>query len=568
MTTNAGTAVAIYARYSTDRQDARSIDDQARRCRALAAARGYSVFSEYGDAAVSGTHTDRANLQRLISDARRGRFRSVLVDDLSRLSRDLGDFWRLTFSEFASMGVRVIDVTTGLASDDRGARMAFGAMALISDGFIQMIRTETHRGLEGRALSGFATGGKTYGFATELEPNPPQPEHPRKLRVVVPGEAAVVIRVFELFAGGMALKKIATHLNEEHIAAPHDGGRGNKKGQGWGHTTVRAMLRNEQYVGVWTWNKESWIQIAGTNRYRRIKRPEAEHVRKEFPGLRIVPPPLWQRVQSRLATRAVGRSRPIGTGKRGGSLLSGLLRCGQCGGSFVVVSRRYKRTEGTGYANLGCSVHRSRGSAICPNARTISQRKVTGAVAEALRRQLTTPGLVARFVESFTKHFHELNRVDGTEVRTLEQQIDRANGRIRNVTTAMAAAGHSEALLAQLKEEETSLAAIKGRMAAATGEKRPKVLPHPRVIESYVSRLLDLLDTESEEARTLLAKHMPPLVLLPEGRSYRVSGGFDLSLLLDEEGRAVLGDGPNGAGDRSMISRVGGTGIEPATRAV
>jgi DNA invertase Pin-like site-specific DNA recombinase len=84
----------------------------------------------------------------------------VLADDLSRLSRDLGDFWRLTFSEFASMGVRVIDVTTGMASDDQGARMAFGAMALISDGFIQMIRTETHRGLEGRALAGFATGGK------------------------------------------------------------------------------------------------------------------------------------------------------------------------------------------------------------------------------------------------------------------------------------------------------------------------------------------------------------------------------------------------------------------------
>ena len=92
------------------------------------------------------------------------RFDSVLVDDLSRLSRDLVDFWRLTFSQFASMGVPAIDLTTGMASDDRGARMAFGAMALISDGFIQMIRTETHRGLEGRALSGWSPPvGKTYG---------------------------------------------------------------------------------------------------------------------------------------------------------------------------------------------------------------------------------------------------------------------------------------------------------------------------------------------------------------------------------------------------------------------
>ena len=171
-------AVAVYARYSTDRQDARSIDDQVRRCRQFAVSRGFGVAAEYSDAAVSGSHSDRENLQRLLADARRGAFRHVLIDDLSRLSRDLGDTWRLVFSEFASHDVSVVDVTSGLSSDAQGARMAFGAMALISDGFLQMIRTETHRGLEGRALAGFATGGKTYGFSTVPEPNPPQPEHP------------------------------------------------------------------------------------------------------------------------------------------------------------------------------------------------------------------------------------------------------------------------------------------------------------------------------------------------------------------------------------------------------
>src|ERR1700690_1765387 len=91
--------VAIYARYSTDRQDARSIEDQMRRCRALAETRGFGVAAEYSDAAVSGSHTVRVNLQRLIADARRGAFKSVLVDDLSRLSRDLGDTWRIVFDD-------------------------------------------------------------------------------------------------------------------------------------------------------------------------------------------------------------------------------------------------------------------------------------------------------------------------------------------------------------------------------------------------------------------------------------------------------------------------------------
>jgi DNA invertase Pin-like site-specific DNA recombinase len=151
-----------------------------RRCHQFADGRKYEVVAEYSDAAVSGSHTERLNLQRLLGDARRGAFRHLLVDDLSRLSRDLGDAWRLVFSEFASHDVSVVDVSSGISSEAQGARIAFGAMALVSDGFLQMIRTETHRGLEGRALAGFATGGKTYGFSTVPEVNPPDVDTPAR----------------------------------------------------------------------------------------------------------------------------------------------------------------------------------------------------------------------------------------------------------------------------------------------------------------------------------------------------------------------------------------------------
>ena len=107
--------VAVYARYSTDRQDSRSIDDQMRRCRAHATAHRYHIVSEFKDAAVSGSHVLRADMQRLLAAARAKNgppFRAVLVDDLSRLSRDLGDTWQIVFRDLASVDVRVIDVTT------------------------------------------------------------------------------------------------------------------------------------------------------------------------------------------------------------------------------------------------------------------------------------------------------------------------------------------------------------------------------------------------------------------------------------------------------------------------
>src|SRR5262249_14781916 len=41
--------------------------------------------------------------------------------------------------------------------------------------FLQLVKTETHRGLEGRALGGFWTGGRVYGYALRKEENPPDP---------------------------------------------------------------------------------------------------------------------------------------------------------------------------------------------------------------------------------------------------------------------------------------------------------------------------------------------------------------------------------------------------------
>lgn len=97
-------AVAIYARYSTDCQDARSIDDQVRRCCAFAETRSLPVAGVFKDAAESGAHLERADLQRLLTESRspRCRFQTVLVDDLSRLSRALGNTWQIVFRDLAS----------------------------------------------------------------------------------------------------------------------------------------------------------------------------------------------------------------------------------------------------------------------------------------------------------------------------------------------------------------------------------------------------------------------------------------------------------------------------------
>ncbi|HXS23833.1 MAG TPA: recombinase family protein [Gemmatimonadales bacterium] len=532
--------VATYARYSTNRQDARSIDDQLRRCHAHAGQRGFQVIADYADAAVSGSHTDRNNLRRLLADARAGSIRHVLVDDLSRLSRDLGDAWRLIYSEFASVDVSVIDCTTGMASDAAGARVTFGALALANDTFLQLVRTETHRGLEGRALAGFATGGKTFGYATKPEENPRDPEHPRKITIVDQAEAKVVLRIFSDYAEGRSAQHIASALNEEGLPAPHDNGRGNKGLRGWSHTTIREMLRNERYIGVLRWNERKWVRTPGKKSRRAIMRPEHEHIVRELPELAIVPRELWDRVRDRFRKFArPNGGRPPGRVKKGHpvSLLSGLLRCGICGGSMSIVQRTHKK--GTSYAFLGCLTYRSRGPAICANRRMLSEKKVREAVLGLLQEQLRSPGLVPAFIASFEQRHRELEKDDAST--DLERQLSEAEQKVRNMTEILSKAGFSESLIAQLRLDEQRVADIKGKLAERTRE-RPKTLPHPRIIEGYLRNVLAILEGDPERTRMVLTGNLEPVIITPmaDGR-WQLSGALNLTAILSDSARSSAG---------------------------
>lgn len=62
--------------------------------------------------------------------------------------------------------------------------------------------------------------------------------------------------------------------------------------------------------------------------------------------------------------------------------------------------------------------------------------------------------------------------------------------------------------------------------------------------DAAISGSQAVLEADTEAARALLGRHMPPLALAPEGSTYRITGGFDLSLCLDDQ------QAPGPLGDR------------------
>ncbi|HCW49923.1 MAG TPA: recombinase family protein, partial [Brevundimonas sp.] len=197
------TRVALYARYSSDRQNERSISDQLNLLIQHAAAKGWAVVATYTDAAISGSAmANRPGLLSALAAAERGEFDLLLAEDEDRLARNL--------EHLAHVANRLADVGAGIAtlSTDRVQDMHVAFKGLIAQDFIRNLSLKTKRGMASNAEKGLATGSRLYGYRSQ----------PGGLVEIVPEQAEVIRRIFAMYVHDrMSSREIAERLNQDRI---------------------------------------------------------------------------------------------------------------------------------------------------------------------------------------------------------------------------------------------------------------------------------------------------------------------------------------------------------------
>ena len=534
---------AIYARYSSDLQRESSIDDQIRKCREYAGLKGWLVLDGYirSDNAVSGAAlAARDALNSLIADAmgRPRPFDRILVDDTSRLARHLAD--SLTIVERLQFrGVGVVFVSQGIDSLEKTARPLLALNGMMDEQALVGIADKVHRGQEGRVLKGLNPGGKCFGYINvPIEDPTRQGKYGRpailgvELRIR-PEQAAVVIRIFRMYADGYGLARIAKILNDERVPAPQP--PRTRVMQAWCTSSIREMLRNERYRGVQVWNRTAKVRNPETGRKISKDRRKEDWLRVPVPEWRIVSEELWNAVQARItdvnlrfgAKRLGGLNR---TERSRSYLFSGLLVCGSCGSRIVIISGQGKR----GYVRYGCPSHRYRG--VCNNALTIRQDRLESQLVAALEQRILNSQLIdytlQRFHEELRKRLAEIKR-QATGLDDLRRERQQLQTKANHLADAIAEAGHSPVMLAKLASLEAQIAEVDRRMdagkprdlSAAVGEVRAFVYKN-------VLQLRELLHADAEKSKPILARHIGQLILnpkeTPEGPVYEVSGEMDL----------------------------------------
>jgi site-specific DNA recombinase len=327
--TSAGLRVAAYARYSTDRQNPLSTEDQLAKCREYARERGwlYSQEHVYADSEVSGATLDRPGLRLLLAaaESKPRPFDVLLLEDASRLSRKQADVLNLC-ERLIFAGVQIHFISQGIDSGDEKFQLLLLARGMIDQLFLADTAKRVRRGLEGLIRRGLHTGGRCYGYRSRKDSDG------TRLEVCEP-EAIIVRRIFQLYANGMSLKAISKKLNADGITSPqpHKG----RISRSWCPSSIRTMLRNERYTGRVIWSRRHKVRDPKTGRrVYRTKEGDKPIEGANQPELRILPDELWRAVEER---RELVKRLYDDAGKRPGLLrssairspylLSGLLKC-------------------------------------------------------------------------------------------------------------------------------------------------------------------------------------------------------------------------------------------------
>ncbi len=168
-----GNRIGAYARYSSDKQNVSSVDDQLRRFRTALAPIGRELNPAltFTDHAISGKSTDRPGFEALMQKVKAREIDVLIVEDVSRLARNQSDATRL-YEELAYYGVQLISLDDGIDTQSKGAKLQYGVKALFADLYLDDLREKTLRGMEGRALAGMATGGRLLGYRSVAQLGP------------------------------------------------------------------------------------------------------------------------------------------------------------------------------------------------------------------------------------------------------------------------------------------------------------------------------------------------------------------------------------------------------------
>lgn len=288
----------------TGKPESESISSQRILLMQYARQHGISVTYQFADDGISGTTMNRDAFRQMLSMIEDGEIKTLLVKDLSRLSRDYIRTGELLEYWFPAHGVRFISVDDGIDTHSAESCDFFPIRAVMDDWYARDISRKVRAALYARQAAGYCTAASLpFGYQRSGG------------NIIINTEQAETVRmIYDKYLNGAGFCMISDMLrNPESLLYSSE--------RCWSDVAVRRILTNPAYIG------RLHLHITKKLSYKSEMR-----VKTENPVLYPVPPiisePVFEAVQNRIISRSHSRSSP--------HWLSGKITCGCCGAGMHI----------------------------------------------------------------------------------------------------------------------------------------------------------------------------------------------------------------------------------------
>ena len=308
--------VAIYVRVSTTNQaeEGYSIEEQIDKLESYCKIKDWTVYKVYTDGGFSGSNTKRPALERLIKDADKKKFDTVLVYKLDRLSRSQKDTLFLIEDVFIKNGIEFLSLQENFDTSTPFGKAMIGLLSVFAQLEREQIKERMQLGKLGRAKAGKSMmwAITSYGYDYHKETG---------TMTINPVQSLAIKFIFESYLSGRSITKLRDDLNEKF-----------PKEKPWNYRAVRVILDNPVYCGY----NQFMGEIYKGNHEPIISKETYDKTQEEL------------KIRQRTALENFN-PRPF----QAKYMLSGIAQCGYCGAPLKIILG-VKRKDGSRFKKYEC----------------------------------------------------------------------------------------------------------------------------------------------------------------------------------------------------------------------
>lgn len=486
--------VVIYLRVSTLPQaglDKTSLKEQKEEAIKYANNQGWVIVKIYCDTST-GTNTEkRDGFNQILIDAKNGLFDVLIGWTADRLARNLDDMYaRRALLKANNIQITTVKEPSSIVDPRIYSLKEQDSTKIIIDYLLDWKAEQDNisrvnrfqLGKIGKAKNGKIPVKVPYGYRKKVYFKNGDPKKKIEIDEIVEIEAEIVKEIFNHYdKDSWGMRKIAEYLNLKGVSSP--------SGKKWCYSAIKYILQNPTYTGL---VRYGW-RLSQSKKSRSRLHEGHEGIITKGNHLLIIEPEQYKKVQDKQKIR----NKLGGKAVSSKGLLTGILKCGRCGGGTYIKSfpnwyaykktatERHKHKKSQAYV---CSKYSAYGRSGCTTSYVVYAEKIHKIVIDKIDKLANSKEARTAFAKHVKKNNSAILKI---KLKNLEKILISLEEKTRRIKKAYI---DGKFTLDEFDEENKKIEVEKKQCITEIEETKIKLLKEEKIAHQTENALLALTD--------------------------------------------------------------------------